>query len=311
MGSGSLPSEPSGPLPELDAKQSSQGGASALQMAQVVPGGFANQTTLPQPQHHHVSTEYEAEPGCIGPEEGKLPFMLFIPGLILMIIGTALISTGAVYPLTITGGSLILGSWGWHSIYRLCLDGDICPGRTGMGGFWARLGGNLLCAFCYMEWFFLAVVTPEPYTAFFTGMTTIVFWPVAFCLMRREAEQCRQAVMTAWRNRQPININQASVAQLTAAARAKGEPYFPASVVHLLGEKRVDGEVLKAVLEAERTAGPDCDHARAFFDELFLGVGIHHTIAAKGILRDWVERGVPQELQLAETTLVVTAVSTL
>ena len=279
--------------PEVDAKQSFQDGASAPQMAQVVPD--------------NVSAEEDEGPGgCIEPVSGKIPFITFFPGMLLMTLGTALISTGAMLPLTINGACMLLISFCWHFMYRSCLDGGICPGRTGMGGFCARLGGNLLFMFCCAEWVYLAAYTPEHNTVKWTAWSTIVLWPVAFYLLRWEAEQCRQAVTTAWRCRQPIDISAASVAQLAAAARAKGEPYFPASVIELLGEKQVDGEVLKAVLKAEQTRGPDCDHARAFLDEIFLGVATQHVIVAKGILRDWVERGVPKS-QLPEPALVVQA----
>ena len=155
----------------------------------------------------------------------------------------------------------------------------------------------------------VGVVGPDLTELILHGFATVVGWVVAVGLLMWESEQCRQAKLKAWRETQPIKISEASVAQLSAAARAKGEPYFPASFIHLLEEKRVDGEVLNAVLQAEQSQGPDTRDARQFFDEVLQGVSVQHKIAAKGILRKWVECGVPQP-QLAETALLGTVVST-
>eukprot|EP01047_Picozoa_sp_COSAG01_P105608 COSAG01_NODE_34809_length_541_cov_5.185520_1_plen_114_part_10 len=66
-----------------------------------------------QPQHHDVN--YSAtKPECTTAEEGAGPLYILGAGLILMIIGTSLMATGAVYPLCITGGSIILFALGWH-----------------------------------------------------------------------------------------------------------------------------------------------------------------------------------------------------
>ena len=163
-----------------------------------------------------------------------------------------------------------------------------------------------------MAWLSLAVITPDTYwKKFWTGMTANVLWVVAFCLLHWESEQCRKAKLKAWMDRRPIQISQASVAQLAAAAQAKGGPYFTASFIHLLGEKQVDGAVLDALLKAEQTQGPDKASASAFFDEMFEGVSIHHKIAAKGILREWVERGVPPQPQLMEPAVVGAVVTSL
>lgn len=117
-------------------------------------------------------------------------------------------------------------------------------------------------------------------------------------------------MLKRWLDNRPIKISEASAAQLAAAAGAKGEPYFTASFIHLLGEKRVDGEVLNAVLKVEQCQGPDNRNARQFFEEMFEGVSIQHKIAAKGILREWVECGVPPQPQPMEPALLGTVVST-
>eukprot|EP01046_Picozoa_sp_COSAG06_P015270 COSAG06_NODE_971_length_11273_cov_54.583497_8_plen_310_part_00 len=262
------------------------------------------------PYHHHEQQHdytHGAPPACTDADSGKVSFFIFVPGLILMIIGTALIETGAVYPLTITGGSIILAALIYQGIYRSCLG----PGPAGHRGYCARLVAYALCAYCYTAWLSLAVTTPDASTAFWIGLPTIVLWLVAFCLLHWESERCRKAKLKAWLDRRPIQISQASVAQLVAAAQAKGAPYFTASFIHLLGEKQVDGEVLNAVLKAEQTQGPDTANARAFFDEMFEGVSIQHKIAAKGILREWAERGVPPQPQLMEPAVLGAVVTTL
>eukprot|EP01047_Picozoa_sp_COSAG01_P042123 COSAG01_NODE_3660_length_5817_cov_28.686604_5_plen_178_part_00 len=173
-----------------------------------------------------------------------------------------------------------------------------------------RLLAFLLNAFCYMVWLSMVVIPPETLAAaFWTGMATVVVWFVAACFMHGEAEQCRKAVLKNWEDWQPIHISAASVAQLAAAAHAKGMPYFTAAFVQLLWDRQVDGEVLNAVLEAEQTNGPDSANARQFFDEMFQGLSVHHKIAAKGILREWVSSGVPPQPQLMEPELLGTVVS--
>ena len=312
---GGEPPAPGFVTTEMDKQGSASGGASAPQpmaMAQVVHAPSSAQPQLSSaaqgvtnPHHHH-------QPECTG-GEGKFAFFLLVPGLVLMIVGTSLISTVAVYPLNITGGSLILASLIYHGIYRLCLDGFSCE-RTGRRGCCARVVGSLLCAWSYLEWLLIIVGVIGPgdiAVKICHGLATVLGWIVGFCLLWWESEQCRQAKLKAWLDHRPIMISEASVAHLAAAAQAKGEPYFTASFIHLLGEKRVDGEVLTAVLKAEQVNGPDAGDARAFFDEMFQGLGIQHKIAAKGILREWVERGVPPQPQLTETALLGTVVSAL
>ena len=87
---------------------------------------------------------------------------------------------------------------------------------------------------------------------------------VAICLLWWDFEQRRSAVLKPWedwcKTWLPIKIKEASTAQLAAAARAKGEPYFTASFIRLLGEKQIDGKMLNTFMEAEKAEGDDADN---------------------------------------------------
>jgi hypothetical protein len=123
----------------------------------------------------------------------------------------------------------------------------------------------------------------------------VLAWTLAHYLLWRQISRCQAILLASWLARQPTSIAEASAAQLIAAARAKGEPFFTASVIHRLEEQQVDGDTLKAILEAEQVQnGPDRDEAGKFFDELFKELSSVHKIAAKQTLREWVANGVPK-----------------
>ena len=246
--------------------------------------------------------------------EGNWAFVGLVPGLVLMILGTALIDSDAVYPLTIIGGSLILCSFVYHFFYRAALD-DFCAVTTSR--CCARFIAYLLCASSYAVWLWLAANPGHPTTvgedwverdgtrrwkekfdvglARELGLASVMAWILAWGLLWRESEQCRKAMLSNWLDRQPIKIGEASVAQLVAAAHMRGQPYFTAFTICRLEEKEVDGNIIRAVLEAEQVKeGPDTEDARNFLDDLFQGLSVPHKITAKRILREWVATGVPR-----------------
>jgi hypothetical protein len=59
-------------------------------------------------QHDQQCYDEKHSPECTGGCDGKIAVLIFMPGIVLMIVGTSLFATDAVYPLCITGCSLIL-----------------------------------------------------------------------------------------------------------------------------------------------------------------------------------------------------------
>lgn len=99
---------------EVD-KGSASGGAAPppMAVAQVVPGQDFAAQQMADPHYHrqpHDQQCYDEKhsPECTGGCEGKIAVLIFMPGIVLMIVGTSLFATDAVYPLCITGCSLIL-----------------------------------------------------------------------------------------------------------------------------------------------------------------------------------------------------------
>ena len=229
-------------------------------------------------------------PECTG-KDGQPAILLFVPGLVLMILGTNFVGINdAPYALCITGGSLILAALVYHLIYRLTLGAnDFAAPKSSCC---VRLVAYLLCAANYAFWLTLAVnpmlgtYEPVRYVCFGTDVS----WALAFRLLWWESEKCRMAVL----DRLPIEMSKASVTQLVDAMRSYGEPYFTASVIACLQERHVDGIVLIAILQAEQTACPDTEHARNFLDQLLGDLSTHHKIASKQIMRGWISSGVPQ-----------------
>jgi hypothetical protein len=82
------------------------------------------------------------------------------------------------------------------------------------------------------------------------AVVALLAWILAWFLLWQQTRRCRQDVL----NRQPIKIAEASIAQVVAAARMKGEPQFPDSVISRLERQRIDGEALRAIVELESVA---------------------------------------------------------
>ena len=305
--------------------------ASAPQMAQMAHVVQAQQFTplMENPAHHQHQHQHQqlhhhddpSAPAGTKPCELWANLFLFVSGLVCVLVGTCLIRVpGAAIPLVLSGeGCILVAASVMQIVYRMTLvhhsGWTACEGPAGRLGCLARLVAIPLYAFGFMIPIFM-LITDDDSAAFGAGMFMVAGFLVAYSLLQWEAEQCRQAVLKTWEDwckfHKPIQISEVSVEQLAAAAQARGEPYFTASVVQFLREKQVDGVVLNAILTAEEQQGADFTSARAFVDEMFEGVSVQHKIVAKGVLREWVARGVPPQPQpqlMEETALVGTVVT--